>query len=215
MPLSLHQQIAPEGEIGLWHITEPEEWFLADLALAPAELEQLQPLRGRRRVEWLAARQLVHQMSGREERLSFFKDEFGKPKLLGSAYQISISHSHGMAAAIAAPHRVGIDLQYLVPKIERLAKRFLSPAELARLSDGPERIPQLHVYWCAKEALYKAYGRRALDFCEHIQVQPFAFNEAGGQAEGLVQKGAVSLRFELKYWPYGAYMLVYAVEVTS
>ena len=116
MALFLHKKIEPQGEIGIWEITENETFFTNQVILFPEEQEQLGKIKGRKRQEWLATRFLVHYMSGRDQRLPFIKDEFGKPHLQGSDFQISISHSHGMAAAIAAPYAVGIDIQFLIEK---------------------------------------------------------------------------------------------------
>ncbi|MCB9051448.1 MAG: 4'-phosphopantetheinyl transferase superfamily protein [Lewinellaceae bacterium] len=214
MPVMLHQHIEPEGaEMGLWRIEEPEDWFTGRLDLRPEEKQQLARIKGqRRRVEWLAARQLVHHMSGREKRGAFLKDEYGKPHLEGSAYHISISHSHELAAAIAAPMPAGIDIQYLVPRIVRLAPRFLSPEEMASLRPQ-EHIEQLHVYWGAKEALYKAYGRRALDFRAHIHIMPFVYDPAGGSCSGRVAAEGDDIGFKLKYLRLENYILVYGTQL--
>jgi 4'-phosphopantetheinyl transferase len=215
MALLLHEHIHPEGALGLWRIEEAESWFLERLDLSPLELRQLERLRGRRREEWLAARQLVHQMSGRAERAVFWKDEYGKPHIKDSSYEISISHSHGVAAAIAAPRAVGIDIQKIVPKLERLSPKYMRPVEIESLAAGKDRLAQLHVFWGAKEALYKAYGRRALDFREHIHVTPFRYQQEGGVVSGYVEKGDLQLRFQLQYQYREAHMLVYAVEATG
>lgn len=212
MALLLQEQVQPEGELGLWRIEEPEEWFLEQLKLKDAELAQLERLKGRRRTEWLAARQLIHQMSGRSERGAFWKDEFGKPHLEDSPYEISISHSHSMAAAIAAPQAVGIDIQLLVPKLERLAKKFMNPSELASIKEGPQGLAHLHVYWGAKESLYKAYGRRSLDFCRDIFVDPFAYQSHQGQISGWVIADGLKRSFQLHYDKRASFMLVYALE---
>ncbi|MEQ8706083.1 MAG: 4'-phosphopantetheinyl transferase superfamily protein [Phaeodactylibacter sp.] len=212
MPLSIHHSIKPVGEIGIWDIEEQEDWFLSQLHLKVDEAEQLQRLKGRRRLEWLAARQLIHQMSGRIDRALFRKDEHGKPYLEGSPYQISISHSHEKAAAIAAPDIVGIDIQHWVPKIERLAKRFLNKAELDQLhAAAPERLFQLHVLWGAKESLYKAYGRRQLDFCQHMKVGPINASLKRGTIYGQVHKAEYRQDFCIHYQQLNQYILVYAV----
>lgn len=212
MPLIRHDLLTPTAELGIWQIMEPELWFLEELLLYPPELRQLGELKGRRRQEWLAARQLIHQMSGREKRAAFVKDEFGKPHLEGSDWHISISHSHELAAAIASPMLCGIDIQFIVPKITRLAHKFLCPPEAASITPEHE-LDQLHFYWGAKEALYKAYGRKQLDFIEHIKVEPFAYEHAKGQTTGFVQKDKEILNFQIFYErsPDG-YMLVWALE---
>ena len=212
MPILMHKDLQPKGEIGLWTIEEEESWFLDQLELAIEEKEQLSSIQGHRRIEWLAARMLIHHMSGREKRGFFQKDEFGKPHLNQSDFHISISHSRKIAAAIAAPEKVGIDIQQYVPKIDRLAHRFLSPEERSNL-DAKQRLWHLHVYWGAKEALYKAYGRRQLNFCEHILIDAFPFQKAGGVFQGSIKKGGQHDLYQLTYEFVDNYALVYAVKI--
>ena len=212
MPIFLQQHIDPIGEIGLWQIEETEEWFLERLTLHPNEQSQLDQIKGRKRTEWLAVRQLIHQMSGRQKRGIFIKDEFGKPHLEHSEWQISISHSRLLGAAIAAPKAVGIDIQKIVTKIERLIPKFMNKEEQESLS-LEERIVHAHIYWGAKEALYKAYGRRELDFCTHIRVGPFRFNQTIGQTAGQIIKQNIKQDFTVHYTVLdNGYVLVYCLE---
>jgi len=197
--------------LGLWGIDEDESWFLDHLELSAQEEQQLGRIKGHRRIEWLAARMLIHTMSGREKRGIFYKDEFGKPHLDDSAFHISISHSREIAAAIAAPGKVGIDIQQYVPKIDRLTHRFLNQKESKSL-DPAYRLWHLHVYWGAKEALYKAYGRRQLNFCQHILIEPFTFQKSGGFFKGRIQKDEQRDWYRLFYEFFDNYTLVYAVE---
>ena len=53
--------------------------------------------------------------------------------------------------------------------------------------DEGTRLEHLHYYWGAKEALYKCYGRRRLDFKEHILIEPFEYAE-NGKTTGTVIK---------------------------
>ena len=46
------------------------------------------------------------------------------------------------------------------------------------------RMEHLSVYWGAKEALYKAYGRKKLEFKQHILVEPFKYNLKKGICKG-------------------------------
>ena len=106
----------------------------------------------------------------------------------------------------------GIDIQFIVPKITRLAHKFLCPPEAASIEEATA-LDQLHFYWGAKEALYKAHGRRKLDFIEHIKVEPFKYVAPNGSTTGIVQKDGELLRFQIFYErsPEG-FMLVWAVE---
>ncbi len=211
MPISFNKLLEPHGEIGMWAIKEEENWFLDQLNLEKSEQEQLDKIKGHRRLEWLAARLLIHEMSGREKRGLFIKDKYGKPHLENSPFQISISHSRKIAAAIAAPKRVGIDIQQYVPKIERLAHKFLSNKETDSL-DKDHKLWHLHVYWGAKEALYKAYGRRQLNFCHNISIDPFTLTFKGGFFKGKILKGRNSWNYHLGYNFFENYTLVYAIE---
>ena len=209
MPLFTHKHLHPEGEIGLWDIREDEAWFRAQLDLFPEEIIKLESIKGQgRRVEWLAARHLIHQMSGREDRGALIKDEFGKPHLENSRWKISISHTHQMAAAIAAPHSVGIDIQIFVPKIDRLAHKYMRPEESESLEEIT-KLRHLHVYWSAKETLFKIYGRRVIDFKKNLLVEPFPYSENGGQFKGRVVKDGFDETFHLYYEVIGDYFLVY------
>ena len=211
MPLFFHRHLIPEGELGIWHITEPAEYFESRLTLRPSEEAQLAELKGHRRLEWLAGRWLLHEMSGREERGACLKDEHGKPHLEGSLYDISISHSREMAAIMAAPRTVGVDIQKLVTKIERIAHKYMREEESASLQPV-SRLVHLHVYWGAKEALYKAYGRRQLDFKAHIHIAPFVFDPQGGSFSGEIIKDDYRAKYKIYYEQFGEYILVHAME---
>lgn len=199
----------PDYELAIWDITEPEEWFMEQLRLNESEQQQLASIKGHRRLEWLASRQLMSEMLGRTSG-ALMKDEFGKPHLAHLPLFISLSHSHGLAAAIISKYSAGIDIQKLVVKIERIAHRVLRPVELESLQEAT-RMEHLHVYWGAKEALYKAYGRRELDFCTHILVKPFDFDLEKGYCEGRVVKNEYDVSFHIHYQMIGSFVLVYAL----
>ena len=213
MPLLIHKRLDPDLEIGIWQIAEKEAWYTDRLTFYPDEEKQLAQIKGHRRVEWLASRQLVHHMSGRKKRGAFLKDEFGKPHLEDATYQISISHSHGMTAAISGPCDIGIDIQKIVPKIGRIANRFLNQQEKDCLSPDYFYLNHLHVFWGAKEALYKAYGRRKLDFSGHLFVEPFKYHPHIGVCRGWVRKEEYQKAFEIHYeMVLSDHMLVYVRE---
>lgn len=212
MALLFHNYLQPEGEIGLWHIEETEDYFLERLQLRRKEHQQFDELKGNRRLEWLASRWLLHQMSGRTMRGACLKDENGKPYLTDSLFDISISHSREMAAVMAAPRGVGIDIQKVVEKIERISYKYMREPEMLSLRDH-SRLEHLHVYWGAKEALYKAYGRRQLDFKSHIFIDPFGYNPDGGTCTGHISKDDFLQFYEISYQIINdEYMLVSAME---
>jgi len=212
MALLLHQKVSPEGEIGVWKIDEEADFFKEKLKLAPTEQSQLERIKGHRQLEWLSSRYLLHHMSGRKKRVVCEKDDYGKPFLVDSLFDISISHSRELAAVMAAPFTCGIDIQRIVEKIERIAHKYMRDEEMASLQDET-RMAHLHVYWGAKECLYKAYGRKNLDFREHIFIHPFEYDVTNGTFSGYVSKDEEEMHFQLHYEILlDDYMLVYALE---
>ncbi|MEL6862911.1 MAG: 4'-phosphopantetheinyl transferase superfamily protein [Bacteroidota bacterium] len=211
MPLLLHRKLPNTGEIGLWRITETEDFFLDRMVLTLPEEKRLAEIKGHRRLEWLSSRWLLHIMSGRSIRSACLHDSFGKPYIANSSFEISISHSKELAAVMAAPRSVGIDIQKLVTKIGRIEYKFMREIESKSL-EIESRIPHLHIYWGAKEALYKAYGRKKLDFKAHIHIQPFSFNPYSGRFYGAIHKEDFSAHYSLWYENIEDYILVYAIE---
>ncbi len=210
MPLKLYNKISPEGELGIWNIHENEAFFLSKLNLTKEETDYFQKLKGRRGVEWIAVRYLLHFMSGRKIRGAVLKDEFGKPHLENSNWHISISHTHGRAAVIASPKLVGIDIQKFVSRIDRIAHKFMRPIENECLEESTQ-LEHLHIFWGAKEALYKAYGRKELEFKGHILVDPFPYSE-NGSTTATIKKGDYEKSFQVHFDKMENFFLVWVME---
>ncbi|MEM6321081.1 MAG: 4'-phosphopantetheinyl transferase superfamily protein [Bacteroidota bacterium] len=214
MPIIYQKQLPNNGELGVWKITESENFFEERLQLFPEEAAQLAEIKGRLRLEWMASRWLLHTMSGRKIRGACVKDVFGKPYLTDSPFDISISHSWDVVTVMAAPYSIGVDIQKEVGKIARIAPKFMRPVEKESLVEGT-KIPHLHIYWGAKEALYKAYGRKELGFIEHIHIDPFAYDLQVGQTTGAIHKGSYHAYFDVFYEKVANSYLVTALEQTS
>lgn len=206
----MHKTLAQKGEYAVWEIGEDLDFYQQRLDLNPEENAIVSSLKGRRKLEWLASRYLLHHMSGREKRAILEKDPFGKPHLIDSEFEISLSHCWDKVAVIAAPRIVGIDIQRQVEKIGRIDKKFLSDKELESIHDET-RIEQLHVCWGAKESVYKAYGQRALEFKEHIHLDPFEF-KIGESFKARLKKDDYSMDFNVHYEILDDYYIVYVIQ---
>lgn len=213
MPYFLEQKFPGGATVALWRIEESAEWFLEHLALSAAELTELGHYQGRRRTEWLAVRMVLQQLQG-GRRVPLVKDDHGKPHWADPTLgQLSISHSRLFAAVVVAPVDCGIDIQHIVPKITRLGPRFMPEATIA-LMPPAQKVEQLHVCWGAKEALYKAYGRRAIDWCEHLIVPYFSYQTPSGLCQGRVEKTDYQADFAIHYTLLEDYMLTVALQKT-
>ncbi|WP_128543000.1 4'-phosphopantetheinyl transferase family protein [Larkinella soli] len=173
--MSLYQtlRLSAECTAVLWKIEEEEPALRPMLTLtAPEQFELHEITHPAQRVEWLACRAALATLT---EPLGpypgLFKDSFGKPHLIGMDAHVSISHTQGWAAAVLHHSRpVGIDIEPFREQFTRVVPRVLSEGEIAHADGDPARLA---VYWCAKEALYKLYGKRNLTFREHLHIEPF------------------------------------------
>ncbi|MEM8583513.1 MAG: 4'-phosphopantetheinyl transferase superfamily protein [Bacteroidota bacterium] len=199
----MHQSCFPPGQLGLWAISEPESWLRDQLILLGEEQKQLDAIKGEgRRKEFLAARLLLHKLSKRPVRAALIKDRHGKPRLADSRYQISISHTNGLSAAFAHPKPCGVDVQRLVQKIHRIAPKFINKQESGYLSvqDDGDLLIEQHLIWSAKEAMYKAYGLKQLDFKAHLTVILPELKKSSGPFVGTLKKAELTIQYDFQYW---------------
>lgn len=213
MPIDLRIEKRKDVELAIWKMAEPSAYFESKLTIHTPEAQIMDKLSVRKRQEWLASRYLLHIMSGRAIRGEFVKDIHGKPHLQDSDYHISISHSGDRIAVIASVVSVGIDIQNYVSKITRIQHKFVSKLE-AEMIDGPDIVRGLHIIWGAKESLYKAYGKRALDFIKHMRITALDLSAQDGHCHGVIHKGDYHKAYDITYHSFEKYMLVYATEIS-
>jgi phosphopantetheinyl transferase len=212
MPLHTNREIAHESRLMIWEIKESPEWFLEALHLEEDELLQYNGFRtDQRRVHWLAYRHLLKNVLGKGRQIRVKYDPHSKPFIDLSDENISVSHSGKFAAVITSKrNKVGIDIEQVHPRLHRVAEKFMSPEEGINES-SVLTTDHLCLHWCAKEALYKLYGERELDFREHIRVvQPPPGNE--GRFSGRVFNERSSQEFQLKAEKIDDYFLVFAMN---
>ncbi|MBI1781772.1 MAG: 4'-phosphopantetheinyl transferase superfamily protein [Sphingobacteriales bacterium] len=181
MPLIYQHNINETTKAGIWHIEEPEEYFLSKV---PLKKDVLHP---HKRLQHLAGRSLLPALFSDFPLEEILIADTRKPFLENEKYHFSISHCGDYAAAIASStNRVGVDIELVTSKIERVKHKFLSAEELGFVSHHkpiPEMLTMLTVMWSMKEAVFKWYGDGEMDFIKHMQIQPFVFNTEGGTVD--------------------------------
>lgn len=168
------KNISAKTIITLWKIEESPAYFLNYLGINLVNLPELSnathPLK---QLEWLASRtcvrytveQLNHPYCG------IAKDSYNNPYFVDNQGFVSLSHTNEYAVAIVSfEEEVGIDIEKISDKLSRVAHKFLSHSERIHAEDN---IFRMCVYWCAKESLYKWYGKKNLSFKENIYIEPF------------------------------------------
>lgn len=204
MPVIKIHSLWKEGAWGLWYIQEGEtelSEFVEEVC--PAEIVHEQ-----KRLEWLAGRALIKSLTEKIE-INYHgltKDEFGKPFLNKHPHHISLSHSYPhVVAQIDRTNSVGIDLEQPKEKLRKIASRVFDKDEV---KDAGYDITKLCIYWCAKEALYKIYGKRNLLFTDHLKVMPFTLSSSG-RIEGKIQLPHHEIIAPLQYLVMKEFVIVY------
>ncbi len=209
MAIAYRQQVDPDTEFALWKIEEEADELYNQLQLNDIEKAYYEKLsKGKRNLHWLGTRVLLRKMLKTDEYIDAQVDAHGKPYLVNIPYHISLSHSFDYAAVMVSKSKpVGIDIEQVKEKVERIAHKFTRPEEMAFL-DPAHKIQQLYVCWCAKEAVYKCYGQKEVSFADNITLEPFSYNTEGTVSAQLL-KGEVNIPYQVHYMQYEDYMVGY------
>ncbi len=169
MPLFYQHNIDQHTHLAIWRIEENAEFFLAKV---PLKKEVKHPYK---MLQHLAGRFVLTQLFDDFPLEEIEIADTRKPFLPDEKYHFSISHCGNYAAAIASStKRVGVDVEFISPRLESIAHKFLHASEAAYMENW-RYLEEMHlqlttVMWSAKEAVYKWYGKGGVDFKEHMQL---------------------------------------------
>jgi 4'-phosphopantetheinyl transferase len=209
MAIAYQKQVDSDTEFALWRIEEDADTLYKQLQLNEEEKAFVEQLaNGKRNLHWLSTRVLLRTMLNTSEYIDCKIDAHGKPYLANLPYHISFSHSFDYAAVmISRTQPVGIDIEQIKQKVERIAHKFMKPDEMAFL-DPEQKIEHLYVCWCAKEAVYKCYGQKEVSFLDNITIDAFD-NVAQGSLDAHLRKDDIALDYRVNYLHYEDYMIGY------
>ena len=216
MPVVAKKSFPENGSLLLFEIDPSErEQYHSTLRHYPKSMLELKGIRNeQRRNEWLASRYALSIFLGSDSLKSYGKTKFGKPFINNTDYHLSLSHSGNYIAIARCNRAVGIDIQKITEKTERLADRFLSRRESLQIAEK-NKLAILHIYWGAKECMYKAYGRKNLSFRDQLYIPAFHYNQHEMHFKGEIQKTGFHTFFEIRAQKIGDFILVYAFEIES
>ena len=133
----------------------------------------------------------------------------GKP-LLNSKYNISISHSHEIAAvAISDNSKIGLDVQLKESKIVNIQNKFLNKYEKSNIGDDPT-VDILTMVWTSKESIYKAVGLKGISFSKNIKIDKVIEKDKIGI--GYYINGTEKVKFDLKFFYVDEYTICFAYQ---
>jgi 4'-phosphopantetheinyl transferase len=158
------------------------------------------------REQFLATRKLLS-LENSDYKITYHIN--GKP-LLNSIYNISISHSHEIAAvAISDNSNIGIDVQLKKNKILNIKNKFLNKSEKSNIGDDPT-VDILTMVWTSKESIYKAIGQKGISFSENIKIDKVIEKDKTGI--GYYINGTEKVKFDLKFFYVDEYTICYAYQ---
>lgn len=129
-----------------------------------------QGIMAKRDIERAGTRRLLSELLKTEDYTLSYTD-LNKPFLEGREEHISISHSHDKLVIITnTKESTGIDIELIRDKVLNIQHKFLNDHEM---SYAKGKVDKLLSIWAAKEAMYKAYGRKELEFAKHMNVENF------------------------------------------
>ncbi len=204
MPILKINQIAQGYYRGIWKIEEPLSHLEAGCStILTTEYKRIS-VKSRKK-QWLACRLLtvrLCQLLG----LNFYgvkKGKLNKPFLLNSSLHLSFSHTEKHAAVLLhKANPCGIDIEKIHPRLARVQHKFMDPNEILFVDNNLEKIC---IFWCAKEAIYKWYGRKYLSFKNQIKLD--MLDDGMLWAKIITDKHVISKRLTVE--KHSDYLLVY------
>ena len=193
MPLVYQQNINASTKMAVWHIAEPEDFFLASVPV------QREIKHWHKRLQHLAGRLLLKEMYPDFPVEMILIADTKKPFLQNEPFHFSISHCGDYAAAIVSKiHRVGVDVELLNTKIEQIKHKFTDEEELKIFAQHPVGnirnstfdIRYLTLCWSVKESVFKWWGRGEVDFKKDIVLKSIT---------GLPEQGIVHCIFKNEF----------------
>lgn len=191
MPLFFHETINATTQLAVWHITEPESFFLEKAFL------QRNINHPHKRIQHLAARYLLQVLQPDFPYAEIQIAENNRPFFSDNRFHFSVSHCADYAAVIiSTDKRVGIDVELPTEKILAVSSKFLHSEEQRFFSDGD--LAKLTAAWCVKEAMFKWWGAGEVDFSEVLRINNFDLNEEAVSASFKKEALEIPLKVSVK-----------------
>lgn len=164
----LFKKEEPHFKLGIWKIEEGIDFFENQIPYRSASVHE------GRQLQQLATRYLLAHLHDDFPVASIQVIQNGKPFVPNNDLQFNLSHTSELAVAILSKtHHVGIDAERINQRVVKVKHKFLGTAELEGLTGNEEAVylSYLTKYWAIKEAVYKWWGKGAVDFANDIRIQ--------------------------------------------
>jgi len=203
MPVYQINNVSETIKVGVWKITETEDELSNTFIDKGFEKKSTYQTKNKQRLkQWLATRILLREFF---DKANIVYDDLGKPHV-DNDWNISISHSNEFVAIVLNNNsHCGIDIEKISPKVERIKNKFLNPLDLEKITS----LEHLTVYWGAKEALYKYYGKKEVLFIENLFITNFSTDK--NDFSGSIELQNYSKELPMKWEKIEDFILVYTL----
>ncbi len=201
------------GILGIWEIAESASSLLIDFQFSEDEKAEYDKfIIEKRRVEYLATRLLIQKLLTDKSEITHEKS--GRPIIINSNQNISISHSAELVVIFISNDSVGIDVENVTRNIDKVTHRFLHHKEMDWAEKSENHQIAKILLWCAKEAIFKCSKQAGVQFDTQIFIPPFEIEKTDCFIGKLIcEKG--SENFNLRYFYFRNNIIVYCVEVKN
>ncbi|MDA9213187.1 4'-phosphopantetheinyl transferase superfamily protein [Flavobacteriaceae bacterium] len=199
MPLSNPNDFIPI-DLFLWKLSETEIELNNHIDLSLSSISKLDLIKSSsQRKQFLGVQNLLklHNVNNG----SLFYDKNGKPHLSNNKF-ISISHSFEYCGVIVSDVKVGLDIEKLRPKILNISKKFISESDwnLIKLSS----VENVTKVWTIKEAVFKAFGHKAIDFKKNIIIK--SINKKFNKASVSISNNQITENYNIEIYNFSQYL---------
>ena len=161
----------------IWKIDEKLSELKASFLLTEdqkSELDRRKPISNKK--QYLASRKLI-----KMAQLNDLNNIFYESLSLDKNICYSISHTAKYAVLAVGNQRIGVDIEFLHPKILNIKSKFINVKENYFMkSDNIKLITRL---WTCKEAIFKCIYENKLSLKKNIVVEKFDIQSTFGQGE--------------------------------
>jgi len=193
---------------GVWKIEESiKDLEILSCCKTPANLSN-----SVRISEYLSVRALTKQLGENPENIFYYSS--GKPYLKERSYNISISHTKGYVAVLIANDKLsGIDIEAKSERVLKIKSKFISEIEEHNIENSEDKVRDLLLHWCSKEAIFKSTDSEGIDFKKELIIDRFNYSGEKGKFSGIFTRE--SQRFEINYINEKDFILVYCFSAES
>jgi phosphopantetheinyl transferase len=211
MPIVHTIDIESGFRLALWELNEKQQELYKRIRLSSLEVKEYHKIKNeKRKLEWLGARHALHHLYESKERNTLIKDIHGKPYFEQKEEHLSLSHSSDMAVAMISDRLCGVDIQKMDPRIYKICQRILSDSEMKEIHSSDKDLLYPTLYWCAKEAIFKAYGKGKVDLQNDISVSGFELESGFYISQGIIRNEMAFIHLDLIAFEWKEYVILAA-----